>query len=275
MVVIGNYSASIVNAETKVAFQEHNHRNGKTYAEVEPCVDFYIEINIVGGNDNIYCVPHVDGQKLKYCITRHPSHDAYHAGLWSRSKGVSKMRAFSFQKPTFKNEDGSTSNSAPGDGLMGTIQVDFYEAVYLGISHHSQGDYSNDVQEDNVSPTSVLSKSDLSFKQTKKVLRSGGGSHSESTQCSSHGGPTHKYGPGKLLQSITVHYCTALGLIYAGVLPPPPGGIWGLHRMEYARKPGDDDNSDLVQVKRAKLTKDGTEHDVLDMSKIADSDNEE
>ena len=40
--------------------------------------------------------------------------------------------------------------------------------------------------------------------------------------------------PGVILEEIKLNYCTALGLIYAGVLPKPP--LWDYHRLEHGRR---------------------------------------
>jgi hypothetical protein len=40
-----------------------------------------------------------------------------------------------------------------------------------------------------------------------------------------------RYGFGRLLQSITLHYCTTMGLIHVKVLPQPES--WEYHRMRY------------------------------------------
>eukprot|EP00978_Attheya_sp_CCMP212_P042369 scaffold257005_cov31-Attheya_sp.AAC.1 len=43
-----------------------------------------------------------------------------------------------------------------------------------------------------------------------------------------------KYHPGRCLQTIEVQYCTAPGLIQAGILPKPP--MWGGHQKSFSRK---------------------------------------
>ena len=68
MVVAGNYSVRLVNAETKEAFKEHKAPDGKIYAEIEPGVDYFIEIEVVGGDPGhvSYWNSTVDGKEFSY-----------------------------------------------------------------------------------------------------------------------------------------------------------------------------------------------------------------
>jgi hypothetical protein len=43
MVQVGDFSVHLVDAETKTPFKEHV-KDGKTYAEVEPDIDYFIAV---------------------------------------------------------------------------------------------------------------------------------------------------------------------------------------------------------------------------------------
>ncbi|CAB9503115.1 expressed unknown protein [Seminavis robusta] len=206
MVVVGNYSVRIVNAETKEPFKEHKGPDGKIYAEVEPDVEYFIEVDVIGGGKNsMACFEfHVDGEKLPYRTISNETHGKSYKGVWSCVNGVDKMQAFAFKRPVLTDSKGS---SGPPGALIGDVQVDVSEAIYAGTC--TRPDYKSD----SLQAASVSSS--LTNVQTKKVLRSGTGSVAETSARSIK--VTSVYSPGVLLESITIHYCTALGLIHAGV----------------------------------------------------------
>lgn len=76
-------------------------------------------------------------------------------------------------------------------------------------------------------PKSVTSQSTSDLVQTKKVLRTGAGTVTRTIKRTL----AKRYVPGVLAQEIRLNYCTALGLIHAGVLPKPP--LWVFHRMKH------------------------------------------
>ena len=73
------------------------------------------------------------------------------------------------------------------------------------------------MREDVIAPASMPSA--LTHGQTKKVLRSGKGCHAVSQTI--YSGAVTRYRSGQLLDVVTVNYCTAVGLIQAGVLAKP------------------------------------------------------
>jgi hypothetical protein len=106
MVRVGDFSVRLVEAETKEPFKEHTGPDGKVYAEVEPGVEYYIEAEMVGGDDPYkmhFLEFYVAGTKLRYNKPHSSSDGKYHAGIWSRKDGVDEQRAISFQKPKFTN----------------------------------------------------------------------------------------------------------------------------------------------------------------------------
>jgi len=261
MVVVGNFSVRLVEAKTKEAFKEHKGPKGDTYCEVEPEVEYFIETEIVGGEpDKYYRLKYfVDGKDLKFRMNK-KSCGRHNAGLWSHEDGVSTHRALSFRRPSFSGSGSAT------DGLIGNVRVEFWEASFAREEIRKKSNCSID-------PASI--SANLSHKQNKKVLRSGEGTHMESKNA---GTCYKKYRAVRLLESITVNYCTALGLIHAGVLQKP-SDIW-----EEARKRGASD-SNAVDIKPKRIKKEttiggsgapvlATQHDLFDLSKLPDSDDE-
>lgn len=50
MVIQGSFSVQLVEAATKETFKEHTYPGGKTFAEVEPEIDYFIAIDAVRGS---------------------------------------------------------------------------------------------------------------------------------------------------------------------------------------------------------------------------------
>jgi len=273
MVVIGDYSVRLVEAETKVAFKEHDGPGGKTYSEVEPGVNYLIEVDVVGGSPSTMHMFDftVDDKILGYNIFRSLGSENYYCGLFSRQDGVENMRAFSFQRPSFAN--GSGDSASVSGGLMGQVTIDISEAVYAGIETRAQTDFSGSA----MSPASVTA--DLTHAQTKKVLRSGEGSYCESKKATKIGARA-KYVRGPRLESVTINYCTALGLVKAGVLAKPKT-IWEEARIANPAKRGSSNTPAMdvkpKRVKRGAIIVDETvdaskETDLFDLT--AESDDE-
>jgi len=148
----------------------------------------------------------VDGTALGYYSTRAKIHDKEYYGVWSQADGVSKNRSLCFEKPRVDMISKSTISTS-NNGLMGSVQVDIYEAINPHIT--TVRNFSSNA----VAPVLAPSSSENGLK--KKVIRSCEGFH----EVSSKTGPTTlAYQQGGLVESIVIHYCSAHGLIGAGVL---------------------------------------------------------
>jgi len=269
MVVVGNFSVRLVEAKTKEAFKEHKGPKGDTYCEVEPDLDYFIETAIVGGDhDKVYKVTFsVDGKQLNLRLTKRPG-GRHTAGLGSIEDGVAIQRALSFKIPSVSGGSSAT------DDLIGNVRVDFWEASFHSVISERQN-----FDSCTIDPASI--SANLSHKQSKKVLRSGMGTHTESKEL----GPVYnRFRAVRLLESITVNYCTALGLIHAGVLQKP-SDFWEEARMILPKKRGTA-NSNAVDIKPKRIKKEttiggsgvaalSTEHDLFDLSSLPDSDEED
>ncbi|CAB9509812.1 expressed unknown protein [Seminavis robusta] len=217
MVLIRNFSIQLVNAATKVPFKEHFH-DGKVYAEVEPGVEYYIEVEVMGMNNKAqpFLIDYiVDGTKLGYKTSLCEANGKYYAGLSSRSsEGRSTMRALALHRPPLVH------TNMPTSAVEGTVVVDIQQALASGRQWYGQGTGHTMVAPKVVSANLTLSGPNNTSQRgaaVVDVLRSGCGTYAE-TKVNDGVFPT--YLEGKHTERVTIHYCTSLGLTKAGVIPP-------------------------------------------------------
>ena len=201
MVRIGEFSVRLVDAETKIPFKEHTASDGKTYAEVEPNQEYFIAVKQTTGKKVVFEFE-VDGNDLGYI-----SWSAGNKGLFTRDdSGKQSHRALQVKKPGLSNS--MLEQQKKSTPSLGNVSVSFYEAICRGIKEPKTIEGAGlSAEVDNVS----------SLK--KKVLRSGEGSSVITKKSLTT--PYVSFKKGKLLQTITIHYCTAICLIHLGVLPKP------------------------------------------------------
>ncbi|CAB9507890.1 expressed unknown protein [Seminavis robusta] len=285
MVVDGQISVRLVNAETKEPFKEHMGDSGNVFVEAEPDAEYFIEIlyddeqksdedenqdddDALEDEDiadkhspAVFMEFSVDGKKLQAPLTLSPSSETYYAGIWSCNNGTSKERALRFQIPA--------SGGVLPDGeelVMGSVVVDVFEAIPNGTRAllDCEGDF--------VSSSPV--KGNIA-----KLLRSGQGSTCETETMAL---VSQVFKRGRLLRTISVKCCTALGLIHVGVLPKPP--VWEYLRM---RKPATQETTssnfnyvEPTRVKRGGTVVDGVEIEppqeceFFDLAVLSDDDEE-
>lgn len=218
MVVRGNFSVRLVQAETKQPFKEHYCRvDGKTFVEVEPDIEYFIEIWTIGGQQTGYFQTYVDGEYLNYCTPVSPGCSTY-CGIYSRSNGRHIARALKFLVPKNTKAPSVFAANNQAQALAGTIVVTVHEAIFdqyvPAVPCISEVAFSSKA----VVATSLIGP------DTKKMLRSQSGSKSESVPTTT--GYERVYKPGRLLETFELHYCSALGLIKANILPEPPAFSW-------------------------------------------------
>jgi len=235
MVALGCFSAQLVDAETKRSFREHVGPHGQYYVETEPDAEYFIQIQVLCGEtaDKEYNVMYfIDGQDLGV-YTQISENDGPHlVGLCSRENGVTIKKAIRCVSPTKATAStavataaiqSTTNNSSlsPPIAMMGMVTVKFSQAICTGKVKKRQRNYN--ASQSLASKNSPPNHTTTVGAQKKKMLRSAEGS---ATLTSNERG-RKKFKPGLLLQEINLHYCTALGLIYAGVLEKPP--LWDMH----------------------------------------------
>jgi hypothetical protein len=195
---VGDFTVELVAADTKQPFTEHTAPDGQVYAEVEPDVDYFISLSRSVGVGSARAIIFVDGVNLGYNagVGSKPEYK----GSWERRDGREKMSALRFTKT--RQEVGVTANM-----LTGKVEVKFYglgEKVY-------------DVE--NFTSAELTADSTLGGKKCIKSTTSG--SH-HTIDCTPNHNRGYVYKTGEYLCTITLNYCSALGLIYNKILPPPP-----------------------------------------------------
>lgn len=229
MVIRGPFEVSLVPADSDFVFKEHVHTSGEIYVEVEPDMDYFIRVestfeSMVRAD---FCV---DGTDLGYYINLSPGEEELR-GVWETegNKNIYSALCFCIQE--------SPLNCREEKPWFGSVEVKFSELI-----------------EEKFPATVSLSKcktSNVKYRwasksikgkiseDTKKVVKSVKGTtkriveYKEGTlsQASNNSPSERRYRTGKKLATIKIYYCTAVGLIRAGILPKPP--LWDLHRLEH------------------------------------------
>jgi len=220
MVQQGDFKLELVYADTrKLPFQEHA-KDENIYAEVEPDVDYFISIqrNGISQPGCVLAMFIVDEQDLGYHdVFASRSASPIYRGLYSRAKAVSTMKALKFVKPSISQDGTKVSRNL----LMGKIEVKLRMGTFSGYTVDRETDFN-----------SAFATKNVDINQTglakKKSLRSGEGTVSESNRAST--GQTASYEGGEHLDTITLNFCAALGLMEVGVLQKPDA--WTYHRMK-------------------------------------------
>ena len=231
MVVAGNFSAQLVNAETNEPFREHVGKKGEVYAEIEPDCEYFIRIQVVGGDQKrkrCFQVA-VDGTMMESRTIANRKSGPAHIGMLSRENGIVVNKAFALRNPPVKyNGELKVDACMP----IGSVTVRVSEAVHDGSPEPM------DFKEGLGPPKdSVEVPYELGVFSGKKFLRTTEGTLSRITVTPERSVTTKgrkkkysSYRAGALLQELNIHYCTALGLIHAGVLEKPP--MWDLFRKQ-------------------------------------------
>ena len=124
MVQIGAFTVNLVRADTKEVFKEHTGPDNNVYAEVEPGVDYFVQVESTRGLVSI--MTKVDGVDLGYSKNfEGPTNGVPgYFGSWELLNGESKTTALRFNKAArATKEEGQTNPSM----VTGKVEVDFYE----------------------------------------------------------------------------------------------------------------------------------------------------
>jgi hypothetical protein len=215
MVKQSDFTVRLVEANSKQPFKEHYH-NGKVYVGVKPDLEYYISIKKTETSIQAPIVLNivVDEKEMNYVLQYPWPEPLYPPGLYVgvryRSRDVVTMKALKFEKPRVVS-DGTTSISG---SFMGTIKIHVHQGIFEGMKKKRRA-HSN--KQGNIS--SAIDSSIVGHRKRKKVLRSTEGDVSYSKQC--RGKPCMHYRKGDLIDTITLNYCAAEGLVEAGVLSQP------------------------------------------------------
>jgi hypothetical protein len=233
MVRRGDFIVEIVEAESKSPFKEHTRNSdGTVFVEVEPNIEYFVRIkragDIVCSCQSLFAAVLVDGQNMGalWSWDKGNRHSVY-AGLWKRNRqdGVETIRALQVFEPTQRISNSSAQGS---NYVTGKVEVQISERIFSGkyeTSRSSSGSFKQ--SSDNFKQCSVLECSRADRKKDKKLLRSRLGSTTTERK-SSPTGSKPLFNKGKLLETITLQYCSTVGLIEVGVLERPAS--WGKKR---------------------------------------------
>lgn len=202
MVKVGDFTVELVRADTKESFKEHTGPAQHVYAEVEPGVDYFIraESSIGGVRARIK----VDGADIGYWRNFRKPDSSKYIGNWERKDGISTTTAFHFNAAQMKRE-GSTSSM-----FTGKVEVYFYYFYELGGGTKVENARDH---------TAKTFSSDLTV-GGKKCVVSTNGTHVLTKKVSK--AKQKQYKTGKHLCTMTLNYCTAVGLIVNKILDAPP-----------------------------------------------------
>ena len=210
-----NYCLEVVAAEgLNAPFPEHVAPDGTTYAEVEPDAEYFVRADVRDGGGAIprlLADLYVDEERKRkgYCLWKKKNNKPI-LGFSSYFDGVKTVTAFKFNKIGSGLGPNVTSGGSAGTvpPSIGKIRIEFYESQYRGPPKHGR-EYKADSAQTwsgrNVDASGI----------GKKVLKSTSGDTIRSIK-ESRPSP---YKKGKFVESIELKYCTAQGLIHAGIWP--------------------------------------------------------
>jgi hypothetical protein len=210
MVTQGDFTVQIINAETNLPFKEHVHKkDGKVYVEVEPDVEYYIQIKARNTIDALVTAA-VDDVNIGYnsCL---PAYSESSVRLGCRNDS-GDIAAFYFRKTLVQHAD-DVANDERTRTWTGTIQASFYKRIpnpLAKIFGPTSG--GNGWHKGNVGATMGVTP----LNQKKGVYSDEGESKLQrNVQWS------NEYTKGEKLAEINMMYCSTVGLILFGLLPSP------------------------------------------------------
>ena len=220
MVVKGPFEVSLVRADTKEPFQEHENECGETYVEVEPDMDYFVRVkSTYPERESLVRADLVlDGVGLGYYTIPIYGQERLH-GLWTVQGNSQIEKALCFHCA----ELGTNTEKI----WFGSLEMTFSEAIPEGsrITQNVKNVWTGGIVDGSIPGT-----------KKGKVVKSKEGSLVLNTATPSR--RTHTiYLAGKELAKIKLYYCTTFGLIQAGILPKPP--LWEYHRLKHPRREHD------------------------------------
>jgi hypothetical protein len=219
MVKSGRFTVELVAADTKVAFKEHT-KDGRTYVEVEPQVEYFIRVEAEAGPE-VEIDLAVDGKELGYTTLMESleKKDSATCGLWSYDgRSTSSDRALISAKAkviTWSDYD----QEAPF--WTGKVEVHLWNCIETGETYIISAS------------TTEWEKGDIGVvigqhsDPAMKGVMTQEGKLEES--CKEDNGERTRTTRGEHLETITLHCYSAVGLMVAGVLGP-------MDRMKMARR---------------------------------------
>ena len=232
MVRVGNFSVQLVDATSKHPFKEHaTPRNDEVFVEVEPNVEYYVKVQNHSFAQDASFTIRVDGLPLRYRSPLNWGKGKY-KGLWNKQmNGVSSHCALKFGTATRQRQQMSSSSPTTvpynhsSNLLGGQVVVKIYDGPFYSPCDQFISTF--DGANNNKVATAIASNG----VSKKKVVQSVDGKTIGKSDDMEFEALVHpsinedavflKYGK----RTITLNYCTTLGLIHAGILPQPQRGV--------------------------------------------------
>lgn len=222
---VGDFSLQLVDATTKEPFKEHvAPSDGQVYAEVEPGLDYFMSVGTDRGGVMINY--RVDGVDLGYHTTYHGAKHNDYRGNWSRLNGVTQTTSFKFNIAQTRCE---TDGHDEADAAMMTGKVELIVHELGAKTMDIPRDYTGSAQEEKLEEKSKLGDKKM---KGKKCLVSTAGSvpldanvkaKSETkSKIKAAPKPTAHYARGAYITTVTLNYCSTVGLIINKILDAPP-----------------------------------------------------
>jgi hypothetical protein len=230
MVNKGRFTVALVNADTKATFKEHT-RHGEIYVEVEPEAEYFIRIEVGAGATGkaaVVAKMFVDDASLGYDIVfkGQAEKETASAGLWSYDGASSMTTALMFARSKFFTSQINSSNQSSTTPLpwTGEVQVEFFEMIDTGescVEAASESDWKGgDVG-------IVLDQAAPELKRIHGTMTLEGNQH---TRTKKDDGIRTKYTEGRLIEILTLRYCSTKGMVLAGLFGPRKGDPYLLAR---------------------------------------------
>lgn len=220
MVLIGPFEVSLVRADTKEPFKEHTNESGDTYVEVEPKMDYFVQVmSTYPETESLVRADFVlDDVDLGYYTIPIYGQESLH-GLLTVQGDTQVEKALCFHC------DELGINTTNENIVFGSLEMTFSEAICKGTRIT---DTARNVT--NLWTSGIVDGSGIPG-TNNKVVKSKEGSLELSKTTRSKRTRTIYYCAGTQLAKVKLYYCTAFGLIQAGILPKPP--LWDDHRSKF------------------------------------------
>jgi hypothetical protein len=233
MVASGDFEVHLVYADTKTPLREHE-KDGKVYAEAEPDAEYFIAIRRRGnsGPRAILTDFYVDGKQLKHhrWWTR-ACHDFSYDGMYSRTDGHTQQTALQFKLARAEKDKTDGKRFAE---VMGKVEVKIFEAIpeareALPVAPQTPPRSQIKIPAATVTPDACVPTvagvgcMSENFAKKKFILSVPGTTSITKPITEAH---SQSHTKGHYIDTITLYYCSAVGLIEVGVLPKPPGYIY-------------------------------------------------
>jgi hypothetical protein len=225
MVKKGRFTVELVNADTKTAFKEHT-KDTEIYVEAEPDAEYFVRI-VFGAGSPVRARIFIDDKFIGYNknITK-PGEETVDCGLWSFDGVSGTDKALLFAKAKVFNSS-NAAQEAPF--WTGNVKVEFSEIFDTGTTH-TMGPTQNKWKGGDVGV--VVGQAGPKMKGV--MTREGNIAVSQKDH-----GLRKIYIKGRILETITLKYCSTVGLMMAGVLGPVDPYVMARKVHEYKRGAAD------------------------------------